>query len=328
MAWRILQRMNWFERLTGFTETDYPMTQARLQAQARDGRLWHADGQRSWGMGRLETPTLRELRERVAGCAEAGAGRLGERRGDVRSLHAEPSSQGAVFQVASQFNLLEMVSPEVTPEQGVTRYAHDGTQGPACAMAAGAGTLYRNYLVPVAGGMGQTAARQIDCSDDLGAALGNAGGALWRLRNGYLLPTARGLQAIDDRLARCSPESIDALRGLLRVGVHWDVEVTDPAAPPGQTVTQVYCSALPVAYARDAHGPWDRFATLVLEAAYEATLIVGRLNQARGASPTVFLTRLGGGVFGNRGEWIEGAMARAVGLAGMAALDLRVVRLG
>lgn len=320
--------MDWFERITGFREGDYAATQARLQAQLREGRLGHASGLRSWGMGRLETPMLRELRERAAGLPGDGAGRLGERRGNVRSLHAEPASQGAVFQVASQFNLLEMVGPDVTPEQGVTRYAQDGTQGPACAMAAGAGTLYRNYLVPLAGGTGQTAARQIDCSADLGTALGNADGALWHMRNGYLLPTPQGLQAIDDHLAGCSPAAIDALRGLLRVGVHWDVEVTDPGAPAGQTVTQVYCSALPVAYARGAHGPWDRFATLVLEAAYEATLIVGRLNQARGVSPAVLLTRLGGGVFGNRGEWIDAAMARAAGLPGMAALGLRLVRLG
>ena len=45
--------------------------------------------------------------------------------------------------MASQFNLLEMTGPEITPEDGVTRYAHDRTQGPACAIAAGAATVYR-----------------------------------------------------------------------------------------------------------------------------------------------------------------------------------------
>jgi len=40
---------------------------------------------------------------------------------DVQSLHAAASNAGALFQVASQFNLLEMMSPEVTPEQGVGR---------------------------------------------------------------------------------------------------------------------------------------------------------------------------------------------------------------
>ncbi|MCK5683507.1 hypothetical protein KAJ27_05280 [bacterium] len=51
-----------------------------------------------------------------------------------------------MFQVASQFNLLEMVSPGVTPEEGVGRYEHDHTQGPACAIACGVGTIYRNYF--------------------------------------------------------------------------------------------------------------------------------------------------------------------------------------
>ena len=32
--------------------------------------------------------------------------------GDVRQMHQSPTNAGALFQVASQFNLLEMVSPE------------------------------------------------------------------------------------------------------------------------------------------------------------------------------------------------------------------------
>lgn len=47
-------------------------------------------------------------------------------------LHGSPEFEGAWFQVASQFNALEMPSPSVTPEQGVTAYVHDRTQGPAC----------------------------------------------------------------------------------------------------------------------------------------------------------------------------------------------------
>ena len=36
-----------------------------------------------------------------------------------------------------------------TPEMGVTGYVNDRTQGPCCAIACGAGTVYRNYLAPV-----------------------------------------------------------------------------------------------------------------------------------------------------------------------------------
>jgi hypothetical protein len=47
--------------------------------------------------------------------------------------------------------MLEMVGPDVTPEHGVTGYAHDRTRGPACAMAAGAATIYRNQTVRLSG---------------------------------------------------------------------------------------------------------------------------------------------------------------------------------
>jgi hypothetical protein len=55
-----------------------------------------------------------------------------------------------------------MVGPAVTPEHGVTRYKDDPTQGPACAIAAGAATIYRNYFAPVGDGHGQTKERQLD----------------------------------------------------------------------------------------------------------------------------------------------------------------------
>ena len=37
---------------------------------------------------------------------------------------------------------MEMVAPHVTPEDGVTRYQGDPTQGPACAMAAGGAPIF------------------------------------------------------------------------------------------------------------------------------------------------------------------------------------------
>lgn len=47
----------------------------------------------------------------------------------------------ALFQVASQFNLLEMINPNITPEMGIDRYEFDRTQGPICAMSCGAETI-------------------------------------------------------------------------------------------------------------------------------------------------------------------------------------------
>lgn len=129
-------------------------------------------------------------------------------------------------------------------------------------MAAGAGTIYRNYLLPLAGGIGQTAARQVDCRAALGRALGNEAGALWAMRNGYALATPEGLRRIDVALESSGASESAALRDLLEVGVQWDVPVTEPGAT--HVVTQVYCSALPVAYCNAPPAKWARLATLVL----------------------------------------------------------------
>ena len=321
--------MDWFERLTGFRETLYAETQSRLSVI--DGRLHSPGTDRTYAVGTLTLPSLAELRSAAGAVRRSGRLRLSIVEGDVRAMHRQPENRGALFQVASQFNMLEMVSPTVTPEDGVTRYEHDRTQGPACAMAAGAATIFRNYLVPVAEGFGQTADRQLDGLADLGAALSQhldvTTETLWTMRNGYALATRDGLTAVSDHLRDADVGSLDELRGLLRVGLHADVEVTDGPSP-GPLVSQVFCSALPVAYGRLPASTWASFARLVLEAAYEATLLASRLNAARGASNRVLLTRLGGGAFGNDDAWIDQAIVRALRCAGDDDLDIAIVSYG
>ena len=168
--------MDWFERLTGFRELDPEASHAR--APARRGRAARLARERQSPRDRpTGAASLRELRRGVADAGSAPRGSTVRNGvGDVRALHRAPEFEGALFRVASQFNLLEMVSPGVSPEDGVTRYMHDPTQGPACAIAAGAATVYRNYFVPVGEACGQTAARQLDALAPLGAALAGASG--------------------------------------------------------------------------------------------------------------------------------------------------------
>ncbi|MBS0523400.1 MAG: hypothetical protein JSS04_07155 [Proteobacteria bacterium] len=287
---------------------------------------------RSYGVGELELVSLASLRERGAAGRSSGRLRVRNMTGDVRKLHQSPERRAALFQVASQFNLLEMVSPEVRPEDGVTRYQHDRTQGPACAIAAGAATIYRNYFVPVDNRSGQTRDRQLDGLADVGMALSQATGLpvtkLWQMKNGYALCEPEGLDAITDHLAGLNDDGLDILRSLLRIGVHRDVEVTDSDEPTRPLVSQAFCSALPVAYTRIARARWQAFATLVLEAADEATLLAAVLNAKRGASNIVLLTRLGGGAFGNDDSWIDAAMRRALDRVSAFDLDVRVVSFG
>ena len=315
--------MDWFERITGFREDGYDATRARLSVV--DGRLHSRNSARTCAVGQLETPSLAALRLRAAGLVSGqGPTRVACVQGDVRRLHADPGNAGALFQVASQFNLLEMVSDAVTPEQGVTRYERDATQGPACAIAAGAGTIYRNYFAPVDAQSGQRENRQIDCLFDIGTALGNVQGRLWRMRNGYCLTTDEGCARVDAQLSAMDPTQLDELRGRLRIGVQWDVEVTDEAAD--HRVSQAYCSALPVRYNRiQRPASWTRFATLILEATYEATLLSAMLNMKLNACRLVYLTRVGGGAFGNDARWIAAAMRRALSFTQTAGLDVRIV---
>lgn len=312
----------WFSELTGFPEESPQQVRDNL---ILDGpRLISKANDRVLHWGQLEVASLGELRESLADLnVPAGKLRLSEVVGDVQKLHCAPENHGALFQVASQFNLLEMTSPHVTPEQGIDCYEYDLTQGPACAIACGAGTLYRNYFVPLSGGLGQTTNRQIDCLAQMGDALGNQAGALWQMHNGYALASEAGLRSIAKQLRSLDEPGRDKLRAQLRIGLQWDTEVT--LSGTTNRVTQAYCSALPVTYSRHASTLWEPFAELVLEAAYEATFAAAVLNRAQHGSSKLYLTLLGGGAFGNRESWILAAIRRAAKLFQGYDLDVGIV---
>lgn len=315
----------WFEALTGFREESPEQVHKNMSV---DGELLksHVNG-KEYVCGLLETPSLAELRLRVAR-SENHSGQLSVREAivDVRQLHIEKSNAGALFQVASQFNLLEMMSPDVTPEDGVDDYEYDGTQGPACAIAAGAGTLYRNYFANVHGERGQTSHNQIDCLADIGEALGNADNHLWKMKNGYALASEKGLVEITKRIESATESEIDDLRKLLRIGIQWNTEVTLNAAK--HTVTQAYCSALPVAYSMRPAELWAGFAQIVLEASYEATICSGILNFLKTGNNKIYLTLIGGGAFGNKRSWIINAITRSLNLYKHVGLDVIIVSYG
>ncbi|MCU0536391.1 MAG: hypothetical protein MUD14_21090 [Hydrococcus sp. Prado102] len=312
----------WFETLVGFPEESLQQVRENISVDGETLKS-HVNG-KVLLCGQLETPTLAELREQVYS-SEHKFGKISVREvvANVQHLHANESNAGSLFQVASQFNLLEMVSPSVTPEDGVEIYERDRTQGPACAIAAGAGTIYRNYFAIVNGQIGQSANNQIDCLADIGAALGNSGNRLWTMKNGYALASHNGLVKISNRLRAASDRELDELRQLLRIGIQWNTQVTLNNCK--HTVTQAYCSALPVAYSPHSSTLWTEFARLILEASYEATICTAILNSISNGNNRVFLTLLGGGAFGNETDWIVGAIHRALNLYQHFDLDVAIV---
>ncbi len=324
---------DWFERITGFRESDYATVRRHLRVE--DRWLVSDVNQKRYRIGQLEMPCPSELRDNIT---------TGQRTtfsnvvGHVAALHRNLKLEGALFQVASQFNLLEMVSPGITPEHGVTRYRNDHTQGPACAIATGAATIYRNYFVPVGDRIGQTTLHQLDApeplaetlAETLSGRLGRSKGELWTMRNGYALCTQTGLTAISKLIGTCSESERETLKGRLQIGLHHDVEVTDVEVsdvqnPARRLVSQAFCSALPVACTDIPAPEWEPFARLVLEAAYETTLLAAVRMHRAGGSGIVLLTRLGGGAFGNKPEWIDRAIEQALHQVEYAGLDVRLV---
>ena len=145
------------------------------------------------------------------------------------------------------------------------------------------------------------------------------------MRNGYALCSATDLTKGTTLLEKCNPKYVDDIRKRLSIGLHCGVEVTAPGAQGDHRVSQAYCSAMPVAYCQLPLREWRAFATLILEAAYEATLLAGAIRAAEGGSKIVLLTLLGDGVFGNPREWIFGAIRRAITQLKDCDLDIRIV---
>lgn len=298
--------------------------------------------------GNFEAPQLAELRRRVAALAvdleqqprcgiSENCSRLQVEivTGNIREMHTAEVAAGSVFQVASQFNCLEFIDPSCTPECGVTKYLWDKSQGPACALACAASTVWRNYFLPVntSGQSGQRSDCQLNCLSDVMMLLGQG---LIEVRNGYV--SAPDDQTLFMKTSELTEEEQDAIRASLRIGIQWDAEVTDlrvehrknPETKKWEQhglrcgpVTQVFCSA--VALKPKAAGAWRPFAQLILEAAYEATLGIATLNQACGKSCNVYLTQLGGGNFHNEPEWIEAALRRALDLYQHVPLKVKLV---
>jgi hypothetical protein len=209
---------------------------------------------------------------------------------------------------------------------GVDIYEQDYTQGPACAIACGAGTIYRNYFVPVNNHQGQSLNHQIDCLDRIGEKLNNEVLGLWKMSNGYALPSQDGLLNINAQLNNLNDSEREELKGNLKIGIQWNTEVTLGAS--GHAVSQAYCSALPVAYSSIEPILWGGFARIILEATYEATLYAALINLDKTGCNKVYLTLVGGGAFGNQPDWILESLAQACRKFKNTPLDVGIVSYG
>ena len=300
--------MTWFSDVFGFEESSENIDR---HITIEGGHMHSTGNGRTFSSGTLSVPTVDELRDEADVVANQvpGSLRIREVVADAQALHVDPANAGALFQVASQCNLLEMASPDATPGDGITIYEYDHTQGPACAIACAAGTLQRNWFA-------QSTEDQVDTLAAVGEDLGNRPdhkgcGRFWEMRNGYALVTGE------------LPDDVPEAHDELAIGIHADTEVT--LADAGHTVTQAYCSALPLGYSSVDTDQLAPLARMVLNSSYEATLAAGAINAARSGNNTVWLTLVGGGVFHNPITWIVDAIERACNLYADVDLDIAIV---
>jgi hypothetical protein len=315
--------ISWFEKLTGFRELNPQNVYANISRV--DNTLVSKVNNKKLIFGNLEIISLEDLRKRnnLNTATTIHSIKVSEVIGNVLEMHTDTNNANALFQAASQFNLLEMISPETTPEKGVSIYENDQTQGPACAIACGSGTIYRNYFVPLKGEIGQTKENQIDCLNEIGLFFQNTNEALWTMKNGYALLNEKGLLQINKKLAHLSNHEYNTLQGKLKVGIQWNTEVTHKDV--GHIVSQIYCSALPIGYSEIDDYYAENFAKLILTATYEATLYTALENYYKTNCNLVYLTLVGGGVFANKIEWIKEAIIKAIDKFKYYPLDVRII---
>ena len=293
--------------------------------------------------GLFSTPTLGELRTK----GRALLCRPGETTvtlthvttEDVLGKHSQ-AQPGSVFLAASGLNCLEFPGLGCSPTLGVTCYEHDFTQGPACALACAAGTIVRNYFSE------NSPNHQIDCLATLADAIGGgyAAHTPWIVQAGYVQGCKKDGPAAKAALDEANTNflkgpSRSALRALVRVGVQADTGITftsrwkriERRGLEAPRVTQVYVAALSLGgYKTPRDVPnesWTPLATLVLEAAYEATLWTAVIAAARASvkRATVYFCGLGLGVFGNERSWVAHAIGRAVAILRKEGAELDVV---
>eukprot|EP00039_Didymoeca_costata_P027229 m.17867 g.17867 ORF g.17867 m.17867 type:complete len:383 (+) comp6134_c0_seq1:127-1275(+) len=338
-------KRTWFSKLFGFSEdnppqegvgTDYDQVKNNFTIQ--DEILTSKVNFESYAIGRFSTPTLEKLRADGREILKSlGSGRDSPTQikvhhiavSDIFSVHGEPENREAMFQAASQFNCLEFPGPSTTPEQGVTDYQYDGTQGPACSLAAGPATVYRNYFAPVNGQIGQTHDNQINNLEGMLKELDALD--IVKVRNGYTSSDDELLEPLRKKIEGLSHDDRERIKGKLSIGVHSRVEVPFLSRykvaekVERNIVSQCFCSALAIGYSYGSTRNWKPLAKMVLEASYEATMWATLIDQhEKRGSGKVYLTFVGGGVFGNDLSWICRAIATACSRLQAAPLEVYV----
>lgn len=314
----MLFRSQFFHDLLGVSESEFQKNPEHVR-QAFDGSetLRNLTTGETFKAGRFRSVSLGELRQQ---CPTSGPGggtfSLIATRGsdfssvDVGALQANPLWREAVFQVASNFNALELCGPgDRWQMEHISNYVSDRTQGPYASVSAAPGLVARHYYAfydPAS-----TPDRWRQQFDGLQIEL------LAKTR----LPVRNGYVCLQPGAALPQINPLD-----VQVGQHASVQVTfgrcddvlhERVTDPAQLIDQVFTATIDMNGANREIWP-ESIARALLKAAYEGTL---RAAWSAGKKK-VMLTLVGGGAFRNPRHWIEDAIVEQKTLIATSGLDV------
>jgi len=307
------KKLLWFQNVTGTTEKEFRLDMGKYMKLV-DGKIefHHPNGEKI----RAGHFQLLRLGDMMANIESRGKNvkpyphfeivtRLDNaslRFVDVSHIQALPENNGALFQVASNFNGTEAQTELQDPdsENFTTKYIYDKTQGPAASISAGGAAVSRVYGVWMKDKpdkpdeWAQTEKRQVNFLEALPEHF----------------PVTNGYVTCKDPNPRFPVKQWKKLLGMYQIGFHQSVQVTSgyrfaDTRHKNQTIDQCFCAAMNLQQggtgARNKGLPDGEIkAQFLLDAAYHGTYLTALTHKKQ----QLFLTMIGGGAFGNDKAWI------------------------
>lgn len=309
------ESMTWFETITGLPEYEWLSRRDESILEAPNGDLQIQNvytGQR-FEAGNFSVHSLQDIAEPINSDintlpqfeVHVRTSHAGLPSVDVANLQAQAKS-GTLFQVASNFNCVEVAHPSVHPDGGrfVTNLAVDSTQGPAASASGGVSAITRVHAPFYdpninSNDWGQTIHRQVEL---LGHPLV---APHFPVTNGKLI--FHGTEPTD--------YNPDALFKHIRMGLHRRVRpYFGLRRPPFMeyfenppSIDQVFVAALNYRAPKPYAHHLESKAKMLLKAAYHGTYHAAIQCE----NSQMVLTLIGGGSFANPPAYIASAIAEA-----------------
>lgn len=342
---QLVDRRTFFKNVIGVPEVDFQADDAlkRASIEFDDTQdsffLKNSANNKRFRAGKFSQLSIGELRGKTAAISSTTpgsfnviealdpAGKKYYKFVEIGANQAASANEDAVFQVASNFNALELVSSD-DHMKNITGYFNDLTQGPFASISAAPGTILRHYYMFYKPDTNPSDWQQYPVPDRLWRK-SDANKQINFLENTDI-PIVNSYVAFSKR----RPAQVNNFKVEdIQIGWHEGIQVTSGLMPnpqkhtqfylPNQIINQVFTAA--VDFSSNARYKEDpkaiQIAQAVQDAAYEGTI---RAAVAAGKKK-VFLTLIGGGVFANKLEWIANALEKMKDFIKKSGLEVTLV---